>query len=519
MKSWKKFSLGAGMYAVMSVIAKAIGVLYRIPLTNALGAEGIGLYQMIFPLYSLILAVSCGGMPTAISKHISELTATKNSIAATKTLKVCLIAFFITGVILSLFIFAFRKQIATLQGNAKASLSYAVLPPAIIFSGIIACFRGYFQGKQNLLPSGVSLIVEQVFKVVLGLGLTLAFSDKGVEYAAMGAIIGISISEAVAAAYLAVRYVWSNKTCVAPNVNAEIAADVVIMPNVKTNSILKSIYSVLIPLTIGSLVMPLSQVLDSFLVVNLLIRRGGEANEATALYGIFNGPVGSLLNMPTVISAALATSMLPKISYRAKKGENISKVINGSVGMFLAISVPISLALIISPTPILKILYASGLSEAELVVASKILRIEGINVALVGAVQLGAATMQGITKVRIPVYNLLIGAATKVVALLVLVPTMGVYGAAISNVAFYLVTAVLDGLSVKKYCKEQITLKKLSKVFLSIGVFAISYATYFIFERAFSSIVALFLSGFLATVTYLVIIIKTKCILFRETLF
>ncbi|MBR2967249.1 MAG: polysaccharide biosynthesis protein [Clostridia bacterium] len=505
------------MLAVMSIIAKGVGVLYRIPLTNVLGAEGIGLYQMIFPLYSLILAISCGGMPTAISKYISEMTASGNSFAVKKTLKVCLAVFFITGVVLSLFIFAFRNQIATSQGNSKASLAYAALPPAIVFSGIISCFRGYFQGKQNLLPSGVSLVVEQAAKVIFGLGLAYALSNRGVEYAVMGAIIGISISEAVAAAYLAARYALSNKTRVVAN--AEIAADVIAVHPIRTSIILKSVYSVLIPLTIGSLIMPLSQVLDSFLVVNLLVNKGMVADEATALYGIFNGPIGSLLNMPTVISAALATSMLPKISYRVKKGEGFLGIIDDNVGMFLAVMIPISLVLVASPTPILRILYSSGLSESELEIAAKMLRIEGINIVLVGAVQLSAAAMQGVAKVRIPVYNLLIGAATKVVVLIILVPQIGIYGAAISNVAFYLVTAALDGICLKRYCTALINLKKQSKVFLSISVFAILYATYFILERAFSSFVAFILSAFLATVTYLVIIIKTKCILFRETLF
>ena len=208
MKRWKRFASGAGMLAVLGVIGKVIGMFYRLPLTNILGAEGMGLYQLIFPLYSLILAVGCGGMPAAISKYISELTASGDTALAKRALKITIVGLSVFGVFAALALFLLRDGIAALQGNPKTALSYAAIAPAVFFSGLIACYRGYFQGMHNMFPSGISQIIEQIVKVALGLIFAALFVGNGVEYGVMGAILGVSLSEAVALMYLALRFTF-----------------------------------------------------------------------------------------------------------------------------------------------------------------------------------------------------------------------------------------------------------------------------------------------------------------------
>lgn len=516
MKGWKKFASGAGMLAVLGIIGKVIGMFYRLPLTNILGAEGMGLYQLIFPLYSLILAVGCGGMPTAISKYISEIVASGDTALAKRALKLTIAGLSAFGVLAAFTLFILRDGIATLQGNPKTALSYAAIAPAVFFSGIIACYRGYFQGMHNMLPSGISQIIEQIVKVALGLIFAALLVDNGVEYGVMGAILGVSLSEAVALMYLALRYTFVAENREISVRQAEAAADVAIMPKtVRTAQILKSIYTVALPVTLGSLVLPFSQVLDSFLVVNLL-ETGGMAEEtATSLYGVFNGPVGSLLNMPTVITISLAASLLPRIAACNRNHTCVDGVVDKSVTTYLLTIIPCTVVFIFAPKPILSILYSRGLTDAEIVVASEILRIEGVNLLFLGGIQLTSAMMQGVGRARTPVFNLLVGASVKVALTAILIPIMGIYGAAVANVLFYAITFFLDCLCASKQFGKFFYLKKQYKPLLCALGFAVTFSIYFVLRLYISDLVALLASGAAAAATLFILVFKTKCILLK----
>ncbi|MBR2970445.1 MAG: polysaccharide biosynthesis protein [Clostridia bacterium] len=514
MKRWKRFASGAGMLAVLGVIGKVIGMFYRLPLTNILGAEGMGLYQLIFPLYSLILAVGCGGMPAAISKYISELTASGDTALAKRALKITIVGLSVFGVFAALALFLLRDGIAALQGNPKTALSYAAIAPAVFFSGLIACYRGYFQGMHNMFPSGISQIIEQIVKVALGLIFAALFVGNGVEYGVMGAILGVSLSEAVALMYLALRFTFVVEKQQEGTLQAEAAADVAVMPKtVRTAQILRSIYTVALPVTLGSLVLPFSQVLDSFLVVNLLEARGMAEVNATALYGVFNGPVGSLLNMPTVITISLAASLLPRIAACNRNHTCVDGVVDKSVATYLLTIIPCTVVFVFAPKPILSLLYSRGLTDSEIAVASKILHIEGVNLLFLGGIQLTSAMMQGVGKARTPVFNLLIGASIKVAATAGLIPIMGIYGAAVANVLFYTITFFLDFVCATKLFGKFFYFKKQAKSLFCVFGFAAVFSLYFVLRLYVSDLVALLTAGVAAAATLLILVLKTKCIL------
>ncbi|MCH5164341.1 MAG: polysaccharide biosynthesis protein [Clostridiales bacterium] len=517
--NWKKFLSGAGMLAVLGVVGKVIGVFYRLPLTNILGAEGMGLYQMIFPLYSLILALSCGGLPAAISKYVSELNASGNRDGAKQALRCSALLLTIFGIMFAALVFIFREGIASLQGNARAGLSYAAIAPAIIFSGLIACFRGYFQGLQNLLPSGVSQIIEQGVKVGVGLLLAAIFVDMGVEYGVFGALMGVSVSEAAALVYLVIRYNIKGRVKRTQSLAIEAAADVIKPANkIKFSHVLREIYSVALPVTLGSLVIPISQVVDSFLVINLLVKNGTEVEMATSLFGLFNGPVGSLLNMPTVVTIALATSLLPRIAFCNSKGVSHAEATDKSFSLFTAFMLPCVAIFLITPRPVLQVLYSRGLNDAELSIAAVILRIESIDLLFLGLIQLTSAMMQGVGKARVPVLNLLIGALMKVAATLVLLRVIGIYGAAIGNVICYGVTCALDALFAKKYLGSYLNHKQQAKIFLCAAVFAAALSSYNLLTLFMNDIIAFMCALTIAGGIYLALLTKTKCILLREML-
>ncbi len=507
----KDFASGAGILALLSLIAKLIGAFYRIPLTNILGAEGMGLYQLIFPIYSVLLAISAGGIPTAISKYVSELNASGND--GKRVLKVSVVALAIVSATFAFLLLTLNKSIARAQGNENAASAYVALAPAVVFSSIIACYRGYFQGRRNMFYSGVSQIIEQVVKVVLGISLALAFARYGTRYAVVGAVVGITLSELAALFYLAVNCKKRNDF----SSDIEAAADVIAKPKTLPKEILKNIWSVALPISVGSLVMPFSQVIDSFLIVNLLVSRGETAVSATALYGIFNGPVGSLINVPTVVTVAIAASTLPKVAYLKAGGKQCDTQINESVAACFALMIPAFSVFAIAPEAVLKVLYSGGLSEAELTLAATMLRLESVNVVSVGIIQISSATMQSLGKVKTPVINLALGAVIKVAATVTLVPFFGIIGAAISNVAFYAVTATLDCLFADRYA-QAFSFKKQAKGVLYGCSFGIAFALYLPLRLIMSDVIALIIAAFAAATVYFALLVKTKSNLFRNSL-
>lgn len=165
----KGFIFGAVIVALGGFLSKLIGAFYRIPLTNLLGGEGIGLYQLIFPVYCILLDFSSVGVPTALSKLIAERRARGEEEEGTHLLQASFRLLLLLGVTGSIALFCFSDLLANAQGNPLAAPSYRALAPAVFFVSAISCFRGYFQGKSRMFPTASSQVIEQVVKLGAGL--------------------------------------------------------------------------------------------------------------------------------------------------------------------------------------------------------------------------------------------------------------------------------------------------------------------------------------------------------------
>jgi len=516
---------GATILAVCALAAKLIGVLYRIPLTNIVGSQGIGLYQMIFPLYVVLLTISSGGLPVAISKVVADRIARGDEAGARKVLRVSLVSLVSIGAVLGTALFFLSGLIARLQGNELARLGYMAIAPAIVFVAILACFRGYYQGRQNMLPSALSQIIEQVIKLGTGLALAVLLLPRGIEWAVFGALIGVSLSEAMASLVLWLQYVVSRrrgmkkeneKSLVLAANDAEFGEDVAIgnnkvgtdcvkrqvlarffwnnnksnitkaftkkgvcpqsvmdfgvdgvltgatlcRPKEKKRTVLKEIYRIAIPVTLGSLVLPLTQLIDSIFVINLLTSTGLDTVTATGMFGLLTGPVGTLINMPTVITLALAIALLPKVSECFARQECAGTTVSQSLKFSFIVGLLATLFFAFFAKPVLTLLYSSGLSEAEIAFGARLLTLGAISIVYVSILQIATSVLQGAGKAHIPAINLLIGAGLKVGLTFLLLPRFGVFGAMIASVACFSVVCILDIIAMKKYIKINLGIKE-----------------------------------------------------------
>lgn len=200
---------GAAVLAIGSIVAKVLGAFYRVPLTNILGAEGMGVYQLVFPVYALFMTLATAGIPTALSRIVAEQRARGEG--ARKYLFSALMTLVTLGVLAGVLMLALSSVLASWQGNPAAASGYIAVAPAVVLVGIIAGLRGWFQGEMFMLPTALSNVIEQAVKLGVGVGLAVLLSRRSAEAAVFGALMGVTVSELVAAIYLAVTYFVRSK--------------------------------------------------------------------------------------------------------------------------------------------------------------------------------------------------------------------------------------------------------------------------------------------------------------------
>ena len=395
------FLKGTALLIICNLIGKILGAVYRIPLAKILGPVGIGMYQLVFPLYCLILTVSTSGVPVAISKLVAEYNSKNQFKNSKKTFKISFLILTFISLIGAISVVVCAELIAKIQGNVNIYVCYFGIAPAILFVGAISALRGYFQGNLLMFPTAISSLIEQIVKMTFGLILAERFLYLGVEYAVLGALFGVSISEVVAFVFLIVCYFFVSRK---KRLKNEIQAD-------STKFLSKQIFSLAIPITFGGLIGPLTAMVDSLLVVNLLMFSGYSNHLATTLLGLQSGIVEPLLNIPIIIAISISTVILPNISKFSVENskEQVNNYISRAIQISLCISVACAICFIIFGKQIIEFLYSSSLDNGEVLTATKLLFFGCFNMIFLSLVQITAGVLQGLNYSKIPVKSLLIG--------------------------------------------------------------------------------------------------------------
>lgn len=457
-----KFFKGALILMLFGLLSKIVGAIYRIPLTSIITAEGMGLYQMVFPLYTLLLTISSSSIPSSISKLISESVAQNNFKQADRILKVSFILLLSMSILCSLVVLVGARFFAKVQGNANAYICYYGLCPAIIFVGLISGFRGYFQGFQCMTPSAISGFIEQVIKLGFGLWLASILKPKGISYCVLGALFAISISEVFAFIYLLIRYFFSRKRFRRGEQVGELLT---------YRKTAKQILSLSVFVTLGGLIMPLTMLLDSSITINILKSIGYSVKSATTLFGLQSGSVGSIVNMPVVLSLSIATAVLPCLSHQIAQKDMAGAIKSSSkaLSITLILSLPASVGCYALAEPILKLLYFKSLSPNEIAVAVQILKTASLSIFYLAMLQVSSGILQGAGCFCVPVISLAVGGAVKVILNLVLIriASINILGAEVANCLCYCVALLINLVWLRKKGLLNMSKKILAVAFLS----------------------------------------------------
>ncbi len=464
----KSFIKGAAILGAAALLSKLLGAIYRIPFQNLAGDEGLGIYNIVYPVYTTLLIIATAGFPIAVSKLVSERLAIGDTFGAKRILKISSLLLTFTGIIFFALLFFGAEWIAlNLFEDSSVTLAIKAVSTALIVVPLMAVLRGYYQGHQDMFPTGLSQIIEQIVRVTSIIVLTYWFMNNGfgVEYAAAGATFGAFTGSF--AALIVVLFFWKrierqtitylNPVTGGKNFNEETSLQ-----------IMKKIIYIALPICFGSLVLPLLNLADSVTVPKLLNLTLDNPAEATSVFGLYGHGI-PLVQVAAIFATSLSLALVPAISEGITKGNNraVGNFIGLSLKLTVLIGLPASvgLAIIAEPTNVMLYKSAEGSDIISVLAFTTLFSTLGITT---------TGILQGMGLFIVPARNLIIGVIIKIILNIVLINSMGIIGAAWAMVVAYLIASSLNIRTINRHSGVVFSLKDFFiRPFISVAVMGI----------------------------------------------
>ena len=423
------FIQGGLILAAMGFISKFIGIFFRFPMTVMIGDEGMGYYQLVFPIFGIFIAIA-SGIPIALSKIISENNDTGKEGDNIPLVKISTIILIVLAIISAMIIFILKDfLIRKFSWDPKVIYSIMAISIAPIFIAIINPIRGYFQGYKNMNATAISQFLEQLGRVVFGVGLGILFLSKGIEFAAGGAILGVAIGGLIASVYLIFKFKKSKPNGLKRQVTSN-------------GKLIKIIIFTATPIAISAIVVSLLGFIDTLIIPRQLGIAGFSQSETTILFSQFSGKAMTLTHIPLTLSIAISSALVPTIS--SSKASNNKRELSSNIGTSFkacfVIALPCTFGLFCLAEPIMATLFPGNSGGAE------ILKYLSFTIPFLVVSQITTAILQGLGHMKTPLINTLIGSAIKFVLTFILVAqkNINIEGAVIGSLVGYGIMAILN---------------------------------------------------------------------------
>lgn len=501
-----RFLRGALILTLAGLMVKIVGSVNRIFLSRLLGGEGIGLYQIAYPIYLLISAVSAAGIPVAISIMVSRKAAQKDYGGANRIFRISLSLMVVLGLVLSAVLYFAAGALVEYHiiRDVRAYTALLALIPAVFFSTILASFRGYFQGYQLMTPPAVSQILEQLVRVVTMLVMAYMLLPQGLEYAAAGAAFGAVPGAITGLVVLSVFYVyyrrlWCDKLqCVANTAGESVRV------------IAERLVRLALPVSAANLMLPLVNGIDMLVVPGRLESAGFTVAAATTAFGYLTGMALPLIMMGTIPTVALAASVVPAIS-EARALNNAAVAGNKgrmAVRLCFLLTIPAALGMWALAEPISLLLYGTAKAAPSIAHLSP-------SLAFLGLYQVSTGILQGSGMQLVPMLNMLVSAVVKVffVWQLTALPQYNIVGAAWASDLNFALAALLNCVCLKKFTEFSFPLLSFGKIISAALVMALGARMVFSLgmECLWGNVVSTFVAIVAGAVFYVLLLL-----LFRE---
>ena len=285
-----------------ALFVRFIGFLFRVYLSNAMGAQGMGLYSLVMSVYALSITFATSGISAAVSKLAAEELARGKAGNARRILADSVEMSLLLSCGVAVLLFAFAQPIAIdILGDARTTLSLKLLAPGLPFLSVCACLRGYFIACRRVAVPSSGQVIEQLFKMGFIMATLSAALDKGIEAGCALVVLGITLGEAVCLLYTLAGYLIDRRK----------------HPD-KTKSQTRGYYLPVLrfalPISVSHYIRSLLRLWEDVLIVSGLSAFGGNHDDATGTYGMLRGMVMPLLIFPLSLLSAFVITLTPEVS-------------------------------------------------------------------------------------------------------------------------------------------------------------------------------------------------------------
>ncbi|WP_088830069.1 putative polysaccharide biosynthesis protein [Paenibacillus tyrfis] len=441
---------GTLILTLAALVARALGVVQRIPPVYLLGDIGMAAYGIAFNLYSVLLVVATAGIPSALSKMISEKTALGRHAEADRIYKAALWFAVCAGVLMTVLLYAAAPYFADSILNPQAALPIQAIAPALLLFPLIAIMRGYFQGRRMMMPNGISQIIEQVFRVVTSVALAYLLLSHSLDYAVAGASFGGVVGSIAAAAvmlYYALRLKQRDRR-ERPAEGADAAAESAGASGqpLTFKAIYAQLFKLSVPIVIFSMTVTLIYTIDSSIVTLLLKDRLGE-EAAREILGILTGRAQSLAGIPIILAVALSQSIVPIISsaYSQRDTKQVSDQTAKVLQLSILSGLPMVLLISLAARPINGFIFGNTTGSPVVdTYAPPIITLLTVSAMFQIVMQTSGAVLMGMGRMRPLVLSVILGIAVKLAGSYALAPFWGIYGIIAATALCFIVMTWLN---------------------------------------------------------------------------
>ncbi len=490
---------GAIVLVVATALVKVIGAIYKIPLTSIIGSLGRGYFASAYNIYTPIYAISMAGLPVAVSTIVSKNVALGKYRDVKQVLKVTFPLFLLLGLVGTGAMFIAAKPYVDSVGSPLALYSVLAIAPSILFCCVMSTYRGYYEGLSNMYPTAISQVIESLGKLIFGLSLSkfvISYSFKQIEatgqifgtviekesdtaivyaLAAAAAIVGVTLGTVFACIYTILRHkIKKDGISQEKLVNSPLADT--------KKSTMKEIIAIAVPTAISSLVLNITNFIDTWMIQNRLesvvvkhfdeimsiygdsITAAAVAKENihTFLYGAYDTTMDFKNLIPTIMMT-LGVSAIPVISGAMAKKDHktVSETVNTVFRMTMLIALPAGAGFMALSEPILTLLYKGTANEPGISVAAPVMALYGLMMAILTLSGPLTNILQAIGRADVPAKSLALGCGIKIGLnyLLIGIPSINVNGAVFGTAAFYLFCIIYNYAVLKKETGVKLDMK------------------------------------------------------------
>ena len=337
----EKFINSVIILLVGGLLTKLLGMFIKIMMSRLIGTEGLGLYMMVLPTFSLFIGIGQFGLPTALSKLVAEKR--KNNIKL--FFSILPISLFINLLLIITIIVIAPVLANNLLHDPRCYLPILAIAVVIPFTSLSSICRSYFFGKEKMVPHVVSNLLEDIVRLTLMIIGIPFFLPKGLEYAVCYIILSNVISEGVS---ILVLFLFLPKKIQLKKEDL-----------IPKKDYMKESLSIGIPNTTGRLLGSIGYFLEPILLTTTLLALGYSSKFITTEYGILSGYVMPLLLLPSFFTMAISQALLPVVSREYTRGNYtfVTRKIKQAILYSLAIGIPVTIFFVIFPEFPLKLIY------------------------------------------------------------------------------------------------------------------------------------------------------------------